>query len=288
MSALAFCSLGAVAACTGEQRPKDVAPPQSAEERTLERGSLEWAIAGPWRIDPERDEWRHPAETLRFWGLEPGMTVIEVFPGRGWYTAILAPYLAENEGKLIAASFDPANATQAQADTLAYFRERFTVHPEVFGAIEMAVMSPTSAEIAAPGSADLVVLTRNVHTLLGAGYAEKAFEDFYAALKPGGILGIEQHRAASSGLQDPQAGDGYVQEAFVKLLAVEAGFEFVGSSEINANPADTRDHPFGVWTLPPSLLTAPVGMPPDPNFDTSPYSAIGESDRMTLKFRKPE
>ncbi|KAF0183736.1 MAG: class I SAM-dependent methyltransferase [Hyphomonadaceae bacterium] len=258
-----------------------------AEKPAPEIGTLEWAASGPWRLDPERDRWRHPVETLKFYGLAPGMTVLEIYPGRGWYTSVLAPYLAKNNGRLIAASFDPANATDAQKQTLDQFRETFLDKPEAFGVVAMSTLSPRSAGVAEEGSADMVIVSRNIHTLLGEGYAEKAFADFYKALKPGGILGIEQHRARSTGLQDPQASNGYVQEAFVKMLAEEAGFEFVGSSEINANPRDDRDHPFGVWTLPPTLRTAPLGQDADPHFDTAPYRAIGESDRMTLKFRKP-
>jgi predicted methyltransferase len=251
-------------------------------------GTLEWAAAGPWRIDAERDRWRHPVETLKFWGLKPGMTVVEVMPGRGWYTAVIAPYLAKNGGKLYAASFDSATATPAQKETLEYFRTHFVDKPETFGSVTMTVLSPQSPAVAPPGSADLVIVARNVHTLMAEEYAEKAFADFYRALKPGGVLGIEQHRASSTGVPDPQATNGYVQEAVAKMIAQEAGFEFVGSSEVNANPRDDRDHPFGVWTLPPTLLTAPVGENPNPRFDTGPYRAIGESDRMTLKFRKPD
>ncbi len=258
-----------------------------AEKPAPEVGTLEWAASGPWRLDPERDRWRHPVETLKFYGLAPGMTVLEVYPGRGWYTSVLAPYLAKNNGRLIAASFDPASATDAQKQTLDQFRATFLDKPEIFGAVTMSTLSPRSAGVAEENSVDLVIVSRNIHTLLGEGYAEKAFADFYKALKPGGILGIEQHRARSTGLQDPQASNGYVQEAFVKMLAEEAGFEFVGSSEINGNPRDDRDHPFGVWTLPPTLRTAPLGQDADPHFDTAPYRAIGESDRMTLKFRKP-
>lgn len=277
----------ALAGCGPLAAPK---PPPAKEKAVAPApavGSLEWAVAGPWRIDPERDRWRHPLETLRFWELKPGMTVVEVLPGRGWYTAILAPYLARNGGKLYAAAFDPQTATPAQQETLRYFSEKFLGRPETFGAVEITVLSPRAPGVAPPGSADLVIVARNLHTLMGDGYAEKAFADFYRALKPGGILGVEQHRASSTGIPDPQASNGYVQEAVVKLIAQEAGFEFVGSSEVNANPRDDRDHPFGVWTLPPTLLTAPIGEEPDPRFDTAPYRAIGESDRMTLKFRKP-
>ncbi len=127
-----------------------------------------------------------------------------------------------------------------------------------------------------------------IQDMMGAGIAEKAFTDAFAALKPGGILGVEQHRADIGNVQDPGATSGYVQEPFVKQLAAEAGFAYVGASEMNANPKDDKDHPFGVWTLPPQRLTAPRGQPPNPDFDGTLYESIGESDRMTLKFRKPE
>ena len=265
---------------SGCERPAPPAPAQApvAGEKAPPGpavGTLEWAVAGPWRIDPERDEWRHPLETLRFWELKPGMTVVEILPGRGWYTSVLAPYLAKNNGRLYEAAFDPAAASPAQQETLKNFTDRFIAKPEIFGAITLTVMSPRAPGVAPPGSADLVVVARNVHTFMSDGYAEKAFADFYRALKPGGILGIEEHRASSAGVPDPQAANGYVQEAVVKMIAQEAGFEFVGSSEINANPRDDRDHPFGVWTLPPTLATAPNGERPNPRFDTAPYRAIG-------------
>lgn len=285
--ALALALALAASACDRLSPAKDEASANAPEAEAPVVGTLEWAAAGPWRIEPDRDRWRHPVETLRFWGLKPGMTVVEVFPGRGWYTAVVAPYLAKNDGKLYAATFDPAGATPAQTETLDYYRTHFIARPETFGAIELTVLSPQSQGVAPPGSADLVIVARNVHTLMSEGYAEKAFADFFRALKPGGVLGVEQHRASSTGVPDPQATSGYVQETVVKMIAQEAGFEFVGSSEVNANPRDDRDHPFGVWTLPPTLLSAPVGERANPRFDTAPYRAIGESDRMTLKFRKP-
>lgn len=282
-------AIAAAAGCTRDGPDEAASAPEDAEPKAPPPpvGSLEWAVAGPWRVAPERDRWRHPLETLKFWGLAPGMTVVEVLPGRGWYTSILAPYLSRNGGKLYAASFDPATATPAQTQTLDYYREKFLSDPQTFGSITMTVLSPKGGAIAPAQSADLVIVARNVHTMLGEGYAETAFAEIARALKPGGVLGVEQHRASSTGLPDPQASNGYVQESVVKLLAQEVGLEFVGSSEINANPRDDRDHPFGVWTLPPTLATAPVGEPPNPRFDTEPYAAIGESDRMTLKFRKP-
>ncbi|MBL8531662.1 MAG: class I SAM-dependent methyltransferase [Hyphomonadaceae bacterium] len=265
---------GVLAGCGGGER-RD-APPT---------GSLAWAIAGPWRLEPERDRWRHPLQTLQFWGLQGDMTVLELLPGRGWYTAILAPYLAANGGRLIAASFDPRTRSVSQREVLADWELRFMHNQELFGAPER--VSINAPALAAPGSVDLAILANNVHTLMAEGAAEHVFRAVLAALKPGGVFGVEQHRAASTGLQDPLAGTGYVQEAYVKTLAQEAGFDFVAASDVNANPRDRRDHPFGVWTLPPTLRTSPLGQPDDPTFDSAPFESIGESDRMTLRFRKP-
>lgn len=266
-----------LAACGRSQQSAADAPP---------RGSLAWAIAGDWRIDPERDEWRHPLQTLLFWGLQGDMTVLEIYPGLGWYTSILAPYLHANGGHLIAASFDPRGST-AQRETLAAFEARFGEDKDIYGEITHTAVTANGAALAPPNSVDLAILANNVHTLMAAGIAERVFAGVLAALKPGGAFGIEQHRASSTGLQDPLAGTGYVQEAYVRALAQEAGFEFVAASDLNANARDTRDHPFGVWTLPPTLRSSPLGQEDDPRFDTAPYEAIGESDRMTLKFRKP-
>lgn len=269
--------LGLAACGPGQENAAD-APPQ---------GSLAWAIAGGWRLDPERDEWRHPLQTLLFWGLQGDMTVLEVYPGIGWYTSILAPYLKANGGRLIAASFDPRAGTPAQREVLAAWESRFTHDEDLFGQITRTAVTASGAALAPPNSVDLAILSNTVHTLMAEGAAERVFRGVLAALKPGGAFGIEQHRASSTGLQDPLAGTGYVQEAYVRALAQEAGFEFVAASDLNANARDTRDHPFGVWSLPPALRTSPLGQEDNPGFDTSPFEAIGESDRMTLKFRKP-
>jgi predicted methyltransferase len=170
---------------------------------------------------------------------------------------------------------------------LADWQARFLNDPELFGHPRQSVVSQAGAALAPAGSVDLAILANNVHTLMAEGIAERVFALVLAALKPGGVFGVEQHRAASTGLQDPLAGTGYVQEAYVKALAQEAGFEFVAASDVNANPRDTRDHPFVVWSLPPILRTSPLGQPDNPDFDTTPFAAIGESDRMTLRFRKP-
>ncbi|MCE3289738.1 MAG: methyltransferase, partial [Caulobacter sp.] len=142
--------------------------------------------------------------------------------------------------------------------------------------------------VAPAGTADLVLFLRNLHNWMAAGIADKAFRDAFAALKPGGVLGIEEHRGIPGAVQDPLAADGYVQQDYAVQLAKEAGFLLVSDSEINANPKDDRKHPYGVWTLPPTRLSAPRGQPPKAGFDHAKYDAIGESDRMTLKLVKPK
>ena len=285
----AVAGVALISACGRRDEPEtsgdEPAGPPPAPE-----GSLEWAVAGPWRVqDRGRDQWRHPVETLTFFGIEPDMRVIEMWPGVGWYTEILAPYLARGGGQLIAAGFETGpEADPSLSQVMARFEGRFAGDRRLYGDVEITAFGPTSGPLAPTGTVDMVLFLRSLHAWMAAGIAEKAFADAYAALKPGGVLGVEQHRGASGADQDPAAATGYVQEAFVKQLAAEAGFVFVAASEINANPEDTKDHPFGVDTLPPNGLTAPPGEPADPEFDRSRYDAIGESDRMTLKFRKPE
>jgi predicted methyltransferase len=271
----------ALAAC-GKKGEAEPALTKAARNMTLQD-----AVAGDWRpaADKARDAWRHPVETLEFWGLKPGQTVVEFWPGAGWYTDILAPYLAANKGKLIAADLEPTDP--AATEIIEAYRARLKAKPKIYGDVEITAFGPTSGPVAPAGSADLVLFLRNLHNWMAAGIAEKAFRDAFAALKPGGVLGIEEHRAAPGGVQDVLAANGYVQEAYAVRLAQEAGFVLDKASEINANASDTRDHPFGVWTLPPVRLTAPRGEPADPKFDRAPYDAIGESDRMTLRLVKP-
>ena len=178
----------------------------------------------------------------------------------------------------------PGGERYAKAN--ARFLEKFS-DADVYGAVGFTQFGPGTGPLS-PGDADLVLSFRNVHNWMGAGYAEKAFADFYAALKPGGVLGIVEHRLPESREQDPKASTGYVQASYIKTLASEAGFEFVQASEVNANPKDTADHPYGVWTLPPRSRTPEEGDPEAANFDAQKYLDIGESDRLTLKFRKPE
>ncbi|MFY8209632.1 methyltransferase [Caulobacter sp. BE264] len=253
--------------------------------------TIEAAVAGDWRLpaDRARDAWRHPVESLKFWELKPGQTVVEFWPGAGWYTDILAPFLADTRGKLYEAMLETKGpADPAAAGIVEGFQRKLAEKKKVYGEVAFTAFGPTSGPVAPDGSADLVLFLRNLHNWMAGGIAEKAFKDALAALKPGGILGIEEHRGQPGRVQDVLAEDGYVQQDYVIQMAKEAGFVLIGTSEINANPKDTKDHPFGVWTLPPTRLSAPRGEPAEPGFDHSKYDAIGESDRMTLKFAKPK
>jgi len=218
-----------------------------------------------------RDQYRHPVETLTFFGVKPDMTVVEIWPGGGWYTDILAPYL-HDQGKLYAAISKGENAAE--------YKKRLADDPARFGKVIVAQLDPPDQmQIAPAGSADMVVTFRNVHNWMRGGNAEAVFKAMYTALKPGGILGVEEHRGDPSKPQDPKAVSGYVREDSVITLAEEAGFILAGKSDINANPKDTKDYAKGVWTLPPTLRLGDA--------EKAKYLAIGESDRMTLKFLKP-
>jgi predicted methyltransferase len=251
-------------------------------------GGLEGAVAGIWRTDAEkaRDQWRHPVETLTFFGVKPSDTVVEIAPGGGWYTAILGPWLKSGGGKLYAAHVDPAMSANAKAQVDAY-SAAFVEHPETYGDITLTVGSRTSPGLAPDGTADAVLTFRNVHNWMAGGYADKIFADAFRALKPGGVLGVEEHRLPSARDQDLTASTGYVLESYVVQLAENAGFRFEEASEINANPKDTANHPLGVWMLPPNLRAPQPGTPEAESYDKTAYEAIGESDRMTLRFRKP-
>jgi predicted methyltransferase len=244
------------------------------------RQALQQAVANPQRSEKNRarDQYRHPAETLAFFGIRPTDTVVEIWPGGGWYTEILAPYLAAS-GRLIAAA--PAGKG---ADGLA---KRLDANPALFGKVERAnfptVLGGTGV---APGTADAVLTFRNVHNW-GMGYLhpertpynDAAFAELFAMLRPGGVLGIEDHRLPEDASTEREKSSGYIKVSTVRAMAEKAGFQFVAASEVNANPKDTTDWPEGVWTLPPTLALDDT--------DRDKYMAIGESDRMTLKFVKP-
>jgi len=249
-------------------------------------------VAGDWRTPDAkaRDAYRHPVEALTFWGLKPGMTILEVQPGaQSWWTEILAPYAKRTGGKLYVTGADLANPdlSEGARKARAAFEAHYGSNPDIYGKIDIVPWGAKSAPLP-KDTFDFILTARSVHGWMGQpGMVEKTFKEFYDALKPGGILALEQHRA-NPGPQDPKAANGYVTEAFVIEQAERAGFKLAAKSELNANPKDTKDHPFGVWTLPPALRSTPYGSDKgeDPSFDHSKYVAIGESDRMTLKFVK--
>lgn len=260
--------------------------PQQTAAPTPDRASLlDGAISGANRSADERarDMWRHPRETLDFFGIEPSMTVVEAWPGGGWYTKIIAPYLRAGGGVYYAAHVDP-QASERAAAAVERFKTEFA-DTSVYGDIHITVLG--GGDIAPENSADAALTFRNIHNWMNSGAAEENFKEFYRALKPGGILGVVEHRADEHS-DEKDGSTGYVRESTVKAFAAAAGFEFVGASEVNANPADTKDHPFGVWTLPPVRRSSASPGQEDPSFDRSKYDAIGESDRMTLKFVKPQ
>jgi predicted methyltransferase len=266
----ALAAAGTQAISAAQPAPAPAVSPQLAE-----------AVAIPTRTPANvaRDKYRHPAETLAFFGVQPNHTVVEIWPGGGWYTEILAPYLAHGGGKLVLAAPDWG---RSGIDKLK------AANPALYGSLAVAdfpVFDGKAAEIPA-GSADAVLTFRNVHNWkMGyrrddkADYSLDAFRQIYAMLKPGGVLGIEDHRLPDSADAARERSSGYIKVSTVRALAEQAGFQFAGSSEINANPKDTADWPTGVWTLPPVLRNGDT--------DREKYLAIGESDRMTLKFVKP-
>jgi predicted methyltransferase len=240
--------------------------------------TLEALVSGKQRSKQNiaRNAARHPIETLQFFGLRPELTVLEILPALGWYTEILAPYLAER-GRLYVAHFSPDGLMPYMPKVLEMFEERIAREPELFGRVIVRhINPPKEVSIAPAGTIDLAMTFRNVHNWVMADQEHDYFAAFFRALKPGGVLGVVDHRAKPGADMDSMHKTGYVTEAYVKEIAQRAGFVLEDSSEINANPKDTADHPHGVWSI------APFSRSSDEK-----HKAIGESDRMTLKFRKP-
>lgn len=256
----------------------------TSEAEAVKTFTLADAVSHPSRADASAaDKFRHPAETLEFFEVAPGKHVAEVWPG--YYSPILTSYLKENGGTYTAILY-PESFGERYVSRNNAFKEKYS-DAERYGTVKFGAFGKGNGDMMAAGTADIVLSRRNVHNWMGGGYTDEAFSAFYAALKPGGILGIVEHRLPETMEQDPRGATGYVQESFMKDAAARAGFEFVGSSEINANPKDTADHPFGVWTLPPRSRLPKEGSPEAADFDAELYKNIGESDRATLKFRKP-
>ena len=249
-----------------------------AEKQTA--AALDTILAGDQRSPEQRarDVYRHPKETLLFFGIRPDMRVVEIWPDSGWYAEIIAP-LVHARGKYYAAlePADPQSTYITRSEQA--FRDKLTAHPELYGGAEFTTLGPGGGEIAPAGSVDMVLTFRNLHDWMTDGSASEALAAMYRALKPGGVLGVTDHRGNPGLPQDPHARNGYVNEDYAIRLIEAAGFKLVAKSEINANPKDTKDYPQGVWTLPPTYRLGAT--------DRDKYAAIGESDRFTLKFVKP-
>jgi len=260
------------------------APPAATAGEPL-AAALTPLLAGEWRsaANKARDVYRHPLETLGFFGLKPEMTVIEITPGGGWYTELLGPLL-KDKGKLVAALVEPPSAasegTQKYlARSNADYRAKLAADPAHYNAVEVREFSLKEPHLGADGSADMVVTFRNVHNFLMWNADRATFQAMFRVLKPGGVLGVTDHRAVPGTDLETSRKTGYVPEDYVIPARHRRGFRAGGKSEVNANPKDTKDYPAGVWTLPPTLALK--------DKDREKYLAIGESDRMTLRFVKP-
>ena len=270
---------------TAGAAPADAAADPEASLRDDMTDPLDAILAGDWR-DPAnaaRDAWRHPRETLAFFGVGPSQRIVEISPGGGWYTELLAP-LPDDKGSYVGvladpAAYDDAGAREYYAKNNQKLRDKLAARPDVFGRATLVEIDPSAPVIGEPGSADVVLTFRNVHNWVMDGDEAAMFQAFYDVLRPGGVLGVTDHRAAAGKSLDEVKETGYLPEEYVIELATAAGFVLEEKSEINANPADTKDHPNGVWTLAPGNNHDAA--------DSAKYAAIGESDRMTLRFVKP-
>ncbi|MBV9221201.1 MAG: class I SAM-dependent methyltransferase [Methylobacteriaceae bacterium] len=258
-----------------------VAPSGPVRAGDVDSARLQELVAGSQRSQPNRvrDPYRHPFELLSFFGVGDTSTVVEILPGgAGYWTEILAPYLRDH-GRYVAAIGDKeAGSAEVTRDNAA-FAAKIAADPQNYGKVEVAEFAPLRHDIAAAASADFVLTFRNIHNWMAADEADQAFRTFYRVLKPGGILGVEEHRGRTDQPQDPKARSGYVRQDYAIALAQAAGFRLVDSSEVNANPKDTKDYSVGVWALPPTFRLK--------DEDHDKYAAIGESDRFVLKFVKP-
>lgn len=282
--ALAALALAlAAASCASAEAPAGQTQSQAA--------ALSAAVNGAWRSadDKARDASRNPEASLAFWGVGQNQTIVEIGPGGGWWTQILAPYAAQTGGRYVAAFGDlgAPNVSSGALQGRQVFIERFD-NRAIYGDVSAVDFSMRAGLAMPDASADFILVARAFHNWSRSeGVTERYMAEFARVLKPGGVLAVEQHRAPEGSNAADTAANGYVPEAYVIAAAAAAGLTLDDRAEINANPADTRDHPFGVWTLPPTRQSAPRGQADNPAFDHAPYDAIGESDRMTLRFRKP-
>ncbi len=290
-----FCAIFALAACTKQPEPVQPAvvppppavadqpvnppPPQSAQE--LFSAKIDQVLVGTWRepANKARDEYRHPKQTLEFLGLKPAMNLIEITPGEGWYAEILAPLL-KDDGSYTAAIVKSSKPDDFAATQAAKLNKTMTAHSDQFANAKTIQYDPKNPDFGPPASADMVLTFRNAHNWVMGDFAPTMFKAFFSVLKPGGVLGVVDHRASPGADLEKIKKSGYLPEDYVIKLATDAGFKLDAKSDINANPKDDHEHPKGVWTLPPTLQLG--------DKDKDKYLAIGESDRMTLRFVKPE
>ena len=251
---------------------------ESSRQTTAE--TLTTLLAADYRSEENRarDRYRHPKETLLFFGIRPELTVMEVWPEPGWYTEILAPLLRE-KGKYYAAVIGADPGSKYITERLDDYQKKLSARADLYDKVAVVPFPVDGTDAVPPGSVDMVVTFRNIHNWMSRDYAMHAFATMYRALKPGGVLGVVEHRGNAAVAQDPRAKSGYVNEDFAVRLIEAQGFRLVAKSEVNANAKDTKDYEQGVWTLPPSYRLG--------DKDHDKYAAIGESDRFTLRFVKP-
>lgn len=242
--------------------------------------ALDRVLAGEQRSEEDRarDRYRHPKATLLFFGIRPEMSVLEVWPEPGWYTEVLAPLLADT-GHYYAGVIAPDPQSQYITRRLADFSQKLAARPEIYGKVTVVTFPLDGSDVVPAGTLDMVLTFRNIHNWMARDATAQAFATMYRALKPGGVLGVAEHRGNPAVAQDPKAKSGYVNEDYAIKLIEAQGFRLEASSQVNANPKDTKDYEQGVWTLPPTYRLG--------DKDRDKYAAIGESDRFTLKFVKP-
>jgi predicted methyltransferase len=251
---------------------------QSSRQTTAE--ALTGILAGEHRSaeNRARDRYRRPKETLLFFGIRPEMSVLEVWPEPGWYTEVIAPLLRD-KGHYYAGVIGADPESKYISERLAKYQEKLAARTDLYGHVSVVTFPENGGDAVPPGSVDMVLTFRNIHNWMSRGVAEQALTTMYRALKPGGVLGVVEHRGNPATPQDPKAKSGYVNEDYAIKLIEARGFRLVAKSEVNANPRDTKDYEQGVWTLPPSFRLGEK--------DHDKYAAIGESDRFTLRFVKP-
>jgi predicted methyltransferase len=265
-----LCATGLVAGCS-----------TTTPGRETTASAIDLALAGSQRsaADRGRDQYRHPKQTLLFFGIRPGMRVLQVWPESGWYTEIIAPLLKARGAGYIAGVIAPDPGSRFLQARLASYQRLLASRPDLYGGVRVVTFPLNGADVLQPGSVDMVVSFGDLHEWMALGDARQALATIYRALAPGGVFGVVDNRGDPAVPQDPRARNGYVRQDYAIRLIEAAGFRLVASSEVNANPRDTRNYPAGVWTLPPDYRLG--------NIDRARYEAIGESDRFTLKFVKP-